>query len=431
MIFSFTLYEHKGYLAVSGGLENTTGQSIRVKEIHALADGKVYDGMDISQNFAMIDGFSGGEPLEYGRRIYSPLSRENALKSRNNILLTFGDDHLRNTLVMGGLTYSDFEKFATLEQTRRIELEKGTDNKSSLICYLNLPDDKLDDSGSGEKLELVSGTQKRTWQNHEFRCTETATSAMDREKIIVDFNNLEKDKPYFLGFSWWRGMRHGNHKDHRQSVFVEFMKDGSLTRIPLVENKVLPRFDNAKKEDVDQVELAIPLEAVNSGQFQLLVEHSTGNYQNSSDDPNVYLSEVWLRDGTAEPLLTEELTQINEGPRARREFTARLYASDPVGKKVDSGVTYIPEDKFYIDVTSPDPFEALEKYGQLVSLVQDIELSMYDFPTVCLWYAEHTGFGGGGAVNTTPGAVREMEVIKESGFLNYSRAAVRLVPHSY
>jgi hypothetical protein len=163
----------------------------------------------------------------------------------------------------------------------------------------------------------------------------------------------------------------------------------------------------------------------------LLVEHPQGDYANSAKDPNVYLNEFWLRDGRGKPLLKDRLTPVNECVRPRREYTAGLYASDPVGKRVDPGTTYIPDDQFYIDVTCPDPFEALEKYGRLVSRAQHIELSMYDFPSVCLWYAENSGYGGGAAENTTLGAVREMGIIAEKGFLKYSRAAVRLVPDSY
>ena len=431
MIFRFTLYENQGYITISGGINNTTAESIQVMDIHALAGGKAYNGTNFPGNFTMIDGFSAGEPLEYGSRMYSPLSREYALKSRNNILLTFGKGQSRQTLVMGGLTYSDYEKFASLEQSRRVELEKGTDDKSSLLCYLNLPDDQSDESASGEKLELVQGSLKKTWQNNEFRCTETATSAMDRAKIILDIKNLDKGKPYFLGFSWWRGLWHGDRKDHRQSVFVEFLKDGKLTRIPLLENHLLPRFDGVKKEDVEQVEIPVPREAVESGGFQLVVEHAAGDYANNAKDPYVYLSELWLRDGRGKPLLKDHLTQINECARPRREYTANLYALDPVGKRVDPGTIYIPDDQFYIDITNPDPFEALEQYGRLVSRAQHINLSMYDFPSVCLWYAEVGGYGGGAAKNNTPGAVREMDIIAKSGFLNYSRAAVRLVPDSY
>ncbi len=431
MVFSFTLYEGSGFFNVSAGIKNTGEKSVQVKEIYVIADGKVFDGVDVTQNFAMIDGFSGGEPLEYGRRMYFPLTRERSLKSRNNILLTFGNDELRNTLVLGGLTYSDYEKYAYIEQSRRIELEKGLDDAGSLLCYLNLPDEKLDNSNSGESLSLMLGDEKKTWQNHEFRCTETATSVMGKDKIIIEARGLKPGNPYYLGLSWWRGLWHGDRKDHRQSIIVEYLDGNNRVEVPLVTDKLLPRFDGRNKEDVEQLEIPLPEKAIAAGKLNIIIEKTPDNYENSANDPNAYLSEIWLRDGKSKPLLPDQFTQINDCKRPLRELTAQLFASDPVGKRVDPGEVYIPMDKFYIQVTQPDPFVALEKYGQDVSKAQKVDLSMYDFPTVCLWYAENSGYGGGEAENNTLGAVNEMKKIAERGFLKYSRAAVRLVPDSY
>ena len=55
----------------------------------------------------------------------------------------------------------------------------------------------------------------------------------------------------------------------------------------LLENRLLPRFDGVKKEDVEQVELPVPMEAVEAGGFQLVVEHAAGDYANNAKDPNV------------------------------------------------------------------------------------------------------------------------------------------------
>jgi hypothetical protein len=131
------------------------------------------------------------------------------------------------------------------------------------------------------------------------------------------------------------------------------------------------------------------------------------------------------------PLLPAQLTPVNETARPRHRLTGSLYAEDPVGKRVDPGVRYLPDDRFYVDFITDNPFENLEQYGRSVRLAQKIELNMYDFPTVCLWYAHHGGYGGGKATNDTVGAVAEMEAIRDSGFLKYSRAAVRLVPDCY
>jgi hypothetical protein len=441
LLVSFVLYDGQDFFSAYGGIHNTGEKPVRIRDLHVMADGIVYDGVDLARDFAMIDGFSGGEPLEYGQRFYSPLTRGTALKSRNNILLTFSCGTKRHSLVMGGLTYQDFEKFATIAQDRRTELELGKDGKSSLLCYLDLPGDKSDHGAGGEILELTKGHKLRTWENHEFRCTETATSVMEPGRIILEARNLKKDRPYTLGFSWWQGLRHGDHPDLVQSVIAEFDKDGVPQRLPLLENHTLPRFDGVRKQDVEQVELVLPAEAIRAGSLRIVVEKAAvpdGKTREDAPagtkavDQNVYVSEIWLRDGRNDALLPSTPTPVVECLRPRRQFKARLFASDPVGKRVDPGQRYVMPDRFYMDVTGSDPFAALENYGLRVRQAQQIELSMYDFPTVCLWYAADKRYGGRGAAdNTTLGAVNEMKAIKDSGFLNYSRAAVRLVPDSY
>ncbi|HCC70599.1 MAG TPA: hypothetical protein DEQ09_05540, partial [Bacteroidales bacterium] len=170
LLFTFILYNDYGFISASGGIINNSDDTLQVKEIYALYDAKLYRGVDVSDDFAMVDGFSGGEPLEYGRRTYSPLTRSNAIKSRNNVLFTFTTEDDRETLLLGGLTYNDFEKFAYIEQVREVELKRGTDGEESLLCYLNLPDEKEDRNKDGEILQVLKGDGMQTWQNHEFRC---------------------------------------------------------------------------------------------------------------------------------------------------------------------------------------------------------------------------------------------------------------------
>jgi hypothetical protein len=103
-----------------------------------------------------------------------------------------------------------------------------------------------------------------------------------------------------------------------------------------------------------------------------------------------------------------------------------------VGKRVDPGQRYFAEnDRFYVDFSEDNPFLALEAYGQRLKQAQRVQLSTYDFPTVCLWYAMHWNYGNGPAVNDSPGSVAEMDRIANSGFLRYAPAAVRLVPDCY
>jgi hypothetical protein len=109
-----------------------------------------------------------------------------------------------------------------------------------------------------------------------------------------------------------------------------------------------------------------------------------------------------------------------------------LYAEDPVGKRVDSGETYLSPDRFYLEYSTPNPFESLELYGETLHRAQGVDLDYYTFPSVCMWFLSVQHFGGDmNATNDTPGAVREMEHVENSGFLKYSPVCIRLVPDNY
>ncbi len=106
-----------------------------------------------------------------------------------------------------------------------------------------------------------------------------------------------------------------------------------------------------------------------------------------------------------------------------------LRAADPVGKLVEPGQTYLGDERFYVDFTTPDPFEALEAYGMAVRSAQRARPNPYTFPTVCAWYVQL--FSGGAKINHTAGLVREMDVAAATGFLRYAPVALRLVPDKY
>ena len=118
---------------------------------------------------------------------------------------------------------------------------------------------------------------------------------------------------------------------------------------------------------------------------------------------------------------------------------AGVEAYDPIGRLVEPGETYLPADSFYLDAGTANPFEALEQYGQALRQATGAKPNPYDFPTVCAWYAGVWKTGGAQdhpdksayKINTSSGLVEEAQKIKASGFTNYSRAAVRLVPDNY
>ena len=418
LILEVTLYEERGIIVFAGGIENTTDQPVRLKEIRPMAGATLFPGLNMRQNFRLLDGHGGGEPLEWGVKKYTAVHRGNFAYSRNNLLMTFGAHDTRRSLVMGGLTYHDFEKFAQISQARRLELAAGQEGQENLSCYLNLPDDTEDQAAKGESIRLSQGSGRRRFSYKALWGEELASAAADPEDVVLEAAGLNAEKPYYLGFSWW----HTDAKDHIQSVTVD---SGPGTReYVLLDRTVLPMWHNKKKRDPEQVERLIPRAACASGSLRI-------RFASLADDTPAVVSEVWLRRGKGAAPLSSTLTPVNETSRPRHQFTGQLYAEDPVGRRVDPGVRYMPDDRFYVDFITRNPFENLEQYGQGIRRAQKIELNMYDFPTVCLWYAHHGGYGGGAAQNDTVGAVAEMDRIAASGFLKYSRAAVRLVPDCY
>jgi hypothetical protein len=418
LLFEVTLYQEKSCIVFQGGIENATSEPVQLKVIKPIADATLFDGFDMKTNFRMLDGNSGGEPLEWGVKKYTAVYKGNYVSTRNNVLITFGENETRRSMVMGGLTYHDFEKFAVVSQSRRLELAAGPGGSGLLVCYLNLPSQKIDTGTDGASLRLIKGQTVKNFSYKALWGEEIASASSGKEGVILEASGLEKTGMYYLGFSWW----HTDRKVERiQSVTVD---SGAGTKnYVLVKDKTVPAWNWREKEDPQQVELPIPAQAVGSGILRIRFEGGT-------DEAPPVVSEVWLRKGDVS-LLTDRLTPVNDTSRPRHRLTGQLSAQDPVGKRVDPGVRYLPDDRFYVDFITDNPFENLEQYGWRIRLAQRIELNMYDFPTVCLWYAHHQGYGGGMATNDTVGAVAEMEAIRKAGFLKYSRVAVRLVPDCY
>ncbi|HYW80059.1 MAG TPA: hypothetical protein VE890_10810, partial [Thermoguttaceae bacterium] len=416
LLLEITLYQGRGYLVFAAGVENSTDAPLQLKTIKPLVGASLFDGVDMSKNFRLLDGNGGGEPLQWGVKEYTAVSSGNYSHSRNNLLMTFGENASRRSLVMGGLTYHDFEKFATIHQPRKLELAADSSGRRSLACYLNLSVDQADESENGETLRLVQSSGSQRHRYLELWGDELATSVAGNG-VILEADKLDSSSPYHLGFSWW----HTGSDDRIQSVSVD--SGPGTKRHRLIDKQKLPTWNNKAKVDPEQVELPVPKDVYASGKMRILVESDT-------EQPEALVSEMWLRKGTV-PMLPQQLTPVNKSSRPRYRMIGSLYAEDPVGKRVDPGARYLPDDRFYLDFTTDNPFENLQQYGRSVRLAQRIDLNMYDFPTVCLWYANHRGYGGGMATNDTVGAVAEMDAIRNSGFLNYSRAAIRLVPDCY
>jgi hypothetical protein len=108
MLVRISVYKEFGFIALAGGVENTTSGVIQLKEFKVLDNATFFRGAGVRTNFSLLNGSGGGigTSVSHG---------EGNRPSINNIMATFGSQGNNRTLVMGGLSYSEFEKYAGID----------------------------------------------------------------------------------------------------------------------------------------------------------------------------------------------------------------------------------------------------------------------------------------------------------------------------
>jgi len=103
-------------------------------------------------------------------------------------------------------------------------------------------------------------------------------------------------------------------------------------------------------------------------------------------------------------------------------LNAQVAALDPVGRLVDPGTTYEPADLFYVDVTTGDPFVALENYGQALRTATHSRPNTYNNFTICGWFS---------GLRNANVLVEEMDRANKADMLKTIPVTVRLEPDTY
>lgn len=158
---------------------------------------------------------------------------------------------------------------------------------------------------------------------------------------------------------------------------------------------------------------------------------------NNMESPNNILA-TFINNGKRKSIVLGGLTyhEFSKYASVKRvgenNLSAEVFSWDPVGKLVEVGQSWLSAEKYYLDFCTENQFETLEQYGLSVKAAQKVNLKIHNFPTVCAWYV--AAFSNGGTkseLNNSAGTVEMMDAIVKSGFLRYSKAAVRLVPDDY
>lgn len=108
-----------------------------------------------------------------------------------------------------------------------------------------------------------------------------------------------------------------------------------------------------------------------------------------------------------------------------------LWEEDPVGRLVEPGEEYLPDDRFYFDPVTADPFRNLEQYGLALRAAQKITLKSPTYLVLNHWYPSQERFGRMEERNSSSGTVLTMEEARRAGLCEYAPVAVRLEPDDY
>ena len=325
--------------------------------------------------------------------------------------------------MLGGLSYHEFAKYALVgspldRKDRAAAYGQMAPKGTRLAGYLDCGEMNANPTGP-IKLTLNEG------RPYNFGTDGGApqcfgTVFFDDKAVTLEAAGLNPKKAYLLGFSWW------DHNAIRRVETVSVTGADGEQRI-LLGKCALPDYKVSKKLP-ELRGLPVPAGAYADGKLKI-------SFANETPGANAVVSEIWLWEamGKTKPLEVWGPIASNalNSDKADKTIAVDLYATDPVGRLVDAAGVYLPDDKYYVDFTTANPFEALEQYGLSVRAAQNAKPHLYDFPTVCGWYVMIKGYGGGPDINNSAGMVDEMEQIKKTGFLKYSKAAVRLVPDTY
>ena len=120
LIYEISLYGTNGFFTLNWGIKNCGSEPVQVKEAVVL-NGTAYSGFTFT-DYKVLDG----ESNEFQTKVWE----QETVSCKNNLLVTFGSKgEPKNSLVMGGLTYHEFEKYTkVVRQADKLELSMWSED---------------------------------------------------------------------------------------------------------------------------------------------------------------------------------------------------------------------------------------------------------------------------------------------------------------
>lgn len=419
MALHIILYDALDFLVYGFEVTNTLDDELRIKDFMPLTRARFFPEMSEKTDSRTLN--SDGEYLLPG----SVLARH----STNNLMASFVHDGERHSMVMGALTFRDFAKYAVVAP-----------DESLPVCFIDCGAEDRAVGPEGVTMTLVQGANFRVpYAQRAMGVAPFLTQARHEREVIYEITGIDPDKDYTLGTGWWdEAERH-----QWQSIWV-FNPDAPERRFVMgggehagsAQKEVGSYYHYWHMANPEEYIFDIPRAAYANGTMRIaVINDSAGFGYQRYDWPYALINALWVWEGhlgeTRGPLPARKQLYY-DAPFPAPDgacVKAELRAYDPVGLGLAPGEVYRSQDRFYLAAETGDPFAALEQYGQLVRIAQQVRNNPYSFPTVCAWYVE--AFSRGPRMNTTAGTVEEMDHIVRSGILKYVPAGVRLVPDKY
>lgn len=111
LYYEITLYQNENFIRMNWGIRNNSKIPLQVKKVDVM-NASAYQNYNLG-GYKVLDG----ESNDFQTRVWV----KDTVSCKNNLLITFGNKgELKNSMVIGGLTYHEFEKF-----TRVIKKDNG------------------------------------------------------------------------------------------------------------------------------------------------------------------------------------------------------------------------------------------------------------------------------------------------------------------
>jgi hypothetical protein len=415
LILEAVIHGQDSLVVLRAGLVNNSAAPIQVHTILPANDGTLPPLADVMSLTAPSGKF---QPK------VSPCM---SVTSTNDLLETGRGAGGRRSIVMGALRTADFNKSIIVQPYRaksdQPPLDRAAELRSeipgaTLAAYRNA-DPARESVSSAVKIANIEGKLYRNGINSPFAAQDFAP-----KELAYSVSGLDPHRHYAMGLVW-----------------CDFDADGRVGSVEvrsrqgkdnvLLAGKALPMGEQPPRE----LAAVLPPESYADGQCSVVIS--------SANTYNIVASEIWIweipSDLTLDPSWAAGRIVKESNDNSSTVPRVRLQASDPVGRRVSPGETYMPDDSFVVDAGVADPFAAMEKYGLTLRAANNVNLNYYAFPTICAWYVGVSGTRGAEGypdkslykINTTSGMVAEADRIQQSGFLRYAPVAGRLVPESY